>query len=336
MDKTIAKHVEEILSIIKEKNEQVAQLNSDINGLVKTLEDKMKYLKNIQNTPQTFVSRLVTTPTITNITQNPNIPSSSSLSNPITMADKLKYPEEYVTAYEKISKYYDYKSNTTIVRPEKFSKYPRYICRTNADPTIVKNLLSFGFIDKILTDETLSSISKCPSMITQSVQAMMKSFGPGGIFGIQIFDACTDLTGKPILLCQLYKARRGANEEGDDTNLKIPVPCTLAEFGNWLCTKRAIGLSTIKSKLEDMIRGRKACVIGTGQGGDVEDIITLYYNNDVMNIDTTQLTVMQAKVSALKHKHAEKTMEIARPMLLRRAITLSSPAKEGGSVNPFE
>ncbi|KAL8101304.1 hypothetical protein AgCh_033256 [Apium graveolens] len=41
--------------------------------------------------------------------------------------------------------------------------------------------------------------------------------------------------------------------------------CTIEQFGDWLCNKRAIGIATLKSKLEDMIRGGKACVIGTSK-----------------------------------------------------------------------
>ncbi|KAL8105183.1 hypothetical protein AgCh_029105 [Apium graveolens] len=37
--------------------------------------------------------------------------------------------------------------------------------------------------------------------------------------------------------------------------------CTIEQFGDWLCNKRAIGIATLKSKLEDMIRGGKTCVI---------------------------------------------------------------------------
>ncbi|KAL8119924.1 hypothetical protein AgCh_017156 [Apium graveolens] len=42
-----------------------------------------------------------------------------------------------------------------------------------------------GFIDKIMVDETLRSISKLPPLIVESVSAMMQSYGPGGIYGVQ-------------------------------------------------------------------------------------------------------------------------------------------------------
>ena len=36
----------------------------------------------------------------------------------------------------------------------------------------------FGFIDKIMVDETLRSISNLPSIIIESGQATMNSYGP--------------------------------------------------------------------------------------------------------------------------------------------------------------
>ena len=201
--------VEEILLEIKKKNEQIAALNQDINSLVQTLQEKMKAIKTLQTSPQTFISRLATTPVI-----NPIIQTNLEISlNTIIMADRIKYPKETIEAFERITKYYDYKSNTTILRNGKTSRYPRYICTENADPTIVKNLLKFGFIDKIIVDDTLSSISKLPSLLVESVEAMKESYGPGGTYGIQVFDACTDLTGKPIILCQIFRVKRDTTIE---------------------------------------------------------------------------------------------------------------------------
>lgn len=332
MEKQVESQMEDILADIKEKNEQVSTLNMEINSLIKTLEEKMRILKTIQNSPQNFVSRLISTPAINPIsTINPTQPNSPNF---ITLADRTKYPKTYTDAYERIVKYYDYKSNNTIVRNTKLMKYPRYICLTNADPLVVKNLLLHGFVDKIMTDETLMSISKLPSLLTESVQAMMKSYGPGGIYEIQVFDACSDLTGKPILLCQIFKQGRNSDIEFMKESLKMSTPCTLEQFQEWICNKRAIGISTLKSKLEDLIRGRKSCVIAYGQGGDVEDIITLYYNNDVLSTDVTNLSIMHSNIAGLKHKHATRTMELAKQMIAvqrnKSVISLSSPSPMTG------
>ena len=81
-----------------------------------------------------------------------------------------------------------------------------------------------------MVDETLTSISKLPSLIAESVQAMMQSYGSGGIYGVHVFDACTDLTAKPILICQIFKYGRNTTIKGDNTSLKAPMPCTLEEF----------------------------------------------------------------------------------------------------------
>ncbi|KAL1820219.1 hypothetical protein ACET3Z_015088 [Daucus carota] len=198
----------------------------------------------------------------------------------------------------------------------------------------------YGFIDKIKVDETLTSISMLPSLIAESVQAMMQSYGPGGIYGVQVFDACTDLIGKPILICQIFKYGRNTAIEGDNTSLKAPMPCTLEEFEDWICNKRAIGIAVLKSKLEDFIRGRKACVLGTRMGGDVEEILTLYYNNDVLKTDTTELTAMYKRVTEGKYNHSMKTRELYKEMTSgqrrKTVVTLQSPSKEEGCSNPFE
>ena len=330
------RQVEGIIAEIKRKNQKISDLNHEIEILAKNLEEALKILK--IESPQTFVSRLASTPVINTITQTlPEIPKSLSS---INLTDRIKYPNDYIEAFEKITKFYDYKSNSTILRNGKFSKYPRYICKENADPSLVKSLLMYGFIDKIMVDETLTSISMLPSLIAESVQAMMQSYGPGGIYGVQVFDACTDLTGKPILICQIFKYGRNTAIEGDNTSLKAPMPCTLEEFEDWICNKRAIGIAVLKSKLEDFIRGRKACVLGTRMGGDVEEILTLYYNNDVLKTDTTELTAMYKRVTEGKYNHSMKTRELYKEMTpgqrRKTVVTLQSPSKEEGCSNPFE
>jgi len=326
--------VGEVIQKIKEKNDQINFINEEISQLTTTLEGKLRILNNLQKTPETFVSRLANTPSIKTIT----IPENTI--NTITLKDRVTFTKEYTESFEKIQKYYDYKTNTTILRNGKFGKYPRYICRENADSTVVKNLLLLGFIDKIMVDETLSSIAQLPSTITQSLQSYMNSYGPGGIYGIQVFDACTDLTGKPILLCQIFKYGRNTTIEGENTSLKTDMTCTIEQFGDWLCNKRAIGIATLKSKLEDMIRGGKACVIGTSKGGLAEEILTIYYNNDIISRDTTALNEMHARLSDLKHNHAQKTKEIYQNLLSgqrrRPVATLKNIAtKEEGCSDPF-
>lgn len=81
-----------------------------------------------------------------------------------------------------------------ILRSLKLSKYPIYLCSEKANPDVVEKLFTYEFIDKIMVDVTLYSISKLPSLILESVRATIESYG-NGTFGIQIFDASTDLTG---------------------------------------------------------------------------------------------------------------------------------------------
>ena len=339
--------MELILSEIKRKNDKIESmtqeinsLTQEVNSLIKTLETSIKLTKTI--TPQTFVSRLATTPTISSLTQTES-PKTELPKTQLSMSERVKYPKEYIEAFEKIAKFYDYKSNNTILRTGKFSKYPRYICKEDADPKIVENLLMFGFIDKIMVDETLKSISKLPSLIVESVNAMMQSYGPGGIYGVQVFDACTDLVGKPILICQIFKYGRNTTIEGDNTSLKTPMPCTIEEFQDWISNKRAIGLSVLKSKIEDLIKGRKACILGSRMGGDVEEILTLYYNNDVLKTDTSDLVAMHDRITGGIYKHAPKTKEIFKDIITgqrRKTIVVLKPSakevKGEDCSNPFE
>ncbi|KAL8090282.1 hypothetical protein AgCh_039667 [Apium graveolens] len=144
--------MEMILEEIKRKNEQIATLTQEVNNLIKNLEGAIKLTKNI--TPQTFVSRLAKTPTTSTVTQT-EISKPKQPKPQVSISDRIKYPKEYIEAFEKITKFYDYKSNNTILRTGKFSKYPRYICTEDADPKVVEILLMLGFIDKIMVDETL-------------------------------------------------------------------------------------------------------------------------------------------------------------------------------------
>lgn len=111
-----------------------------------------------------------------------------------------------------------------------------------------------------MVDQTLYNISKLPSIIVESVTSMMESFGQG-IYRIQIFDASTDLVGKPIIICQLFKIGK-VPINGDYEDLKLSAPCTIEKFQEWLSTKRAIGLMTLKTKIQDMLKAGKANIIG--------------------------------------------------------------------------
>ena len=173
---------------------------------------------------------------------------------------------------------------------------------------VVEKLFIYGFIDKIIVDETLYSISKLPTIIIESIQAMTDSFGQGA-YGIQIFDACTDLVGKPILICQIFKIGKNSNIQRDYADLKKTIPCTLEKFQEWISNKRVIGLLTLKGKIDDMLRAGKANVIGSSKGGQVEEIITIYYNNETISQDTMALTGLRDKIINLKHNHAKETIE---------------------------
>ena len=67
------RQVEGIIAEIKRKNQQISDLNHEIEILTKNLEEALKILR--LETPQTFVSRLASTPVINTITQNlPEMP----------------------------------------------------------------------------------------------------------------------------------------------------------------------------------------------------------------------------------------------------------------------
>ena len=76
-------------------------------------------------------------------------------------------------------------------------------------------------------------------------------------------------------------------------------------------------------------------------GEDVEDILTLYYNNVVLTTDTTKLTKMHTKVSDVRYNHSQRTMELYKKMITsqrkKTIVTLKAPIrKEKGCCNPFE
>ena len=74
-------------------------------------------------------------------------------------------------------------------------------------------------------------------------------------------------------------------------------------------------------------------------GGDVEEILTLYYNNDVLKTNTMELTTMYKRVTKGKYNHSMETMELYKEMTSgqrrKTLVTLQSPAKEEGCSNPF-
>lgn len=337
----IMKNHEIIDAKVQENKHLLESLNEAIKNRIKTLQSPT-------TKPQAFTSKLVTMPSSSN-----TMPSSSNTnpsqispttSSAITMSDKLKYPSEVITAYEKIMKFYDYKKNMHILRSLKLSKYPRYLCSEKADPKVVEKLFTYGFIDKIMVDETLYSIARLPSLIMESVKAMIQSYG-NGTYGIQIFDASTDLTGKPIVICQIF--RMGKKEiQGDYADLTLAPPCTLENFQEWLCMKRAIGLSTLRSKIDDMIRAGKANIIGTSKGGPVEELITIYYDNETISKDTMELERLRDRIIRLQHSHARQTIEHfhvisgqrKRPVLntVSNNDNTNVIIKEEGSSDPFQ
>ena len=252
------------------------------------------------------------------------------------MSDKLKYSPEMVRAYEQIVKFYDYKSNPNICRLTKSTKYPRYTCCEDANPDIVYNLFMHVFIDKIITNDIMHCISKLPSVIVRSMEAMVQEMGAGP-YGIQIFDASTDLLGKPIIICQMFKVGRNAAEIiGETKSLKLQPPCDISNFQIWLSEKRAIGLATLKSKIQDILRARRAVVIGESNGGgDAEHIITLYYDNTVQNSGSVALETMLDKIVNLKYKHATHTIEHYQKMTEPRKRSVISLNKREGCSDPF-
>ncbi|KAJ8563438.1 hypothetical protein K7X08_031890 [Anisodus acutangulus] len=295
----IAKAMQEIIRTNEMMITKLQENTQTINKLVEAIQDfsKLKILQ--KETPQ---RTLITIPPVQQKTFVPfssklaTMPSAiPSTSSPVSMADNLKYRPEVINAYEKINKFYDYKTNPDII-------------------------------------------------ITRSTELMMESFDKG-IYGIQILDASTDLKGKPIVICQIFKTGRNSTISGDDKNLNMKIPCTLEKFQNWISEKRVFGLLTLKSRIEDMLRNRKASVIGTSKGGDVEEIMTLYYGNDIEVKETTELTLLLDKITNLKHTHAEETIcqfkimaeQKKRPMI--KTETLSSAKvsiKKEQSPDPFE
>lgn len=343
-------YISEITNAITKNHDTIAYLHKEIDtkvqenkhlleSLYEAIKNRMKTLQSPTTKPQAFISKLATMPSSSNTSQ-----ILPTISPEITMSDKLKYSSEVLTAYEKIMKFYDYKTSMNILRSLKLSKYPRYLCSEKANPDVVEKLFTYGFIDKIMVDETLYSISKLPSLIIESVKVMIDAYGNGTI-GVQIFDASTDLTGKPIVICQLF--RMGKKEiQGDYADLTLPPPCTLANFQEWLCMKRAIGLSTLKNKIDDMIRAGKAKVIGTSKGGAIEEIITIYYDNETISRDTVELEKMRDRINRLQHTHAKQTIEHYHAMTGQRKRPVIGTVsgtnntnitiKEEGSSDPFK
>lgn len=310
------KYITDVTSHISTNNEKITKLQKEIETLV---QENQHFLKQIMEAikDKTTLQASVAIPTIKPITfssklatmPSPSTNISTTLSN-LSMSDRLKHSPEIVKTYEQMMKYYDYKSNPDVCRLTKSTKYPRYICCENAKPDIVYNLFIHGFVDKILTNETMYCISKLPSIIVKSVEAMIREMGAGS-YGIQVFDASTDLVGKPIIICQLFKLGRNmADIVGETKSLKLPNPCDINKFQEWLCEKRAIGLATLRSKIQDILRARKVIIISESHGGGfTESIITLYYDNIIQNSGTMALEIMLDKIENLKYNHAKHTTE---------------------------
>lgn len=241
-----------------------------------------------------------------------------------SMADKVKHSKDLREVYEIINQFYDYKTDNTILRSRIVTKYPRFICNVNADPDIVLRLFTYGFIYSIIVDETLNNISKLPRIIIESIVTMMESFGRS-IYGIQVFDASTDLVGKPIIICQMFIVGKNTEIPGDNTSLNMKIPCKSEQFHEWLCEKRARGIVALKSKIKDMIKTKKANIIAQDKGGgETEEIITLHYNTQYSTSDITTLQEMYERIINLKHTHDKKTIEEYNSLTKEKQIIIST------------
>ncbi|KAL8104421.1 hypothetical protein AgCh_028581 [Apium graveolens] len=61
---------------------------------------------------------------------------------------------------------------------------------------------------------------------------------------------------------------------GETKSLKLPNPCDINKFQEWLCEKRAIGLATLRSKIQDILRARKAIIISESHGGGFTESVS--------------------------------------------------------------
>lgn len=294
---------EYLVKSLKQLKEGNKQLREKLEEQDKAIEQMEEALKDYELIKKLKISDEPNTP-IRQFTRLGTLPN-----NDLKFADKLKYDKNLQEVYDIINTFYSYQSNQTIYRPIRDPKYPRYICMEHAKPDIVLKLFTYGCLDKVFVDETLYSISKLPSIIVKSVKAMMGNIG-SGLYGIQIFDASTDLVGKPIIICQLFKTGEKTTIEGNNMSINAKIPCKIEYFQNWLCEKRALGVLTIKSKIESMINERKTYVLGQEKGGEVEEIITLYYSKYVTNDnDNPTLEDFNERLTNLEHTHAPKTIE---------------------------
>lgn len=61
--------------------------------------------------------------------------------------------------------------------------------------------------------------------------------------------------------------------------------------------KKSDWFDNFKIKIQDMLRARKAKIIGSSPGGQAEEIITLYYDNESLSKDTAKLKRLYNKVT---------------------------------------
>ncbi|XP_065876540.1 uncharacterized protein [Euphorbia lathyris] len=229
-------------------------------------------------------------------------------SSEITTSQVIQFPPEMTEAYKNIMKFFTYKKSQTVYRTIKMTKYPRYICSEDCSPDVVQKLFRYGFLDKVMTDESLNSVSKLPSIIPRSIDELGLRFGRG-IFCVQIFDAAMDLEGKPIIIAQIFKTGRNTKIDVDNSDHQWDIPCKVENFKSWLGEKRAHGIHTIKCRLEDYIRNKKVAIIARSNHGEVEEMITINYLMEMGDETSQQILIeMHTKLMDKKYKHSSETL----------------------------
>lgn len=323
---TTSKDIEEyMVKAFDHINESIKNISDTLKDLQESIKDvqdafvEYKTLKEIESktvkiapSQRSFISAQKLVNLSPKAYDSKLVESSNRYDGPITLAQNLKFSQEHIKMFETINKFYDYKTNPEIIRVKpktgKPSKYPRFICSEATKPEIVHRLFVHGFLDKVITDESMNSICKLPSIIVESVRNVASTY-QSGLYGVQIFDASTDLLGKPIILCQIFTVGNHCNIYGDNGNLNSKIPCELETFQEYLSKKRAGGLHTLIGKLTVMIREKQARLIGQSKGGEVEEIVTIFFEREGLYQETSTLEGFLDRIKNLGHKHAKDTLE---------------------------
>lgn len=87
------------------------------------------------------------------------------------------------------------------------------------------------------------------------------------------------------------------------------LPSTIEKFQEWVFTKRAVDLETLKTKIQDMLMVIKANIIRLSQGWHVEEITSIYYDNETMLKNTVECEIMLNKFINLKHTYTKEIIE---------------------------